>query len=85
MPNLTGLLPLFGDANLYLAYFVWRGRSAAALRYPAPLTVRPLLPVVTFAACGSPCPRVQARPRCTPALFLALRPPTPSVSHCQIR
>jgi hypothetical protein len=54
----------FSDGSLFRAHllqevevelFVWSsivrrpGRSSAALRYPASLTVRPLLPVVAFA------------------------------------
>src|ERR1700689_2562617 len=40
-----------------------QGCASAALRYPAPLTVRPLRPVVAFAACGSPCTRPARRVR----------------------
>jgi hypothetical protein len=32
MPNLPGLLHRFGDANLYLAFFVWPGRSGSCPR-----------------------------------------------------
>ena len=40
----------FGPAVRVTGVFVVRsGCSAAALRYPAPLTVRPLRPVVAFA------------------------------------
>jgi hypothetical protein len=56
-PNLTqhglAFIPRSIDAP---ASFILRrpDHSAAALRYPAPLTVRPLRPAVAFAAYGSP-------------------------------